>query len=92
MVNGGDVNIEQVRRGMAWHYKAYEREQAPAQRKEYAAVEDAAKAAGIGLWALPNPVPPWEFRRGKQSTSTSALVPAVVREPEDRLRARSELR
>jgi hypothetical protein len=32
LVNGQDVNLEQVRRGMAWHYKAYQREQAPADR------------------------------------------------------------
>src|ERR1035437_4706251 len=35
IVNGQDVTLEQVRRGMAWHYKAYEREQAPADRVAY---------------------------------------------------------
>ena len=27
LVNGRDVNLIQVERGMAWHYKAYEHEQ-----------------------------------------------------------------
>lgn len=33
LVNGVDVNLEQVQRGFAWHYKAYEREQAEIDRK-----------------------------------------------------------
>jgi endonuclease YncB( thermonuclease family) len=66
LVNGRDVNLIQVERGMAWHYKAYEREQSPSDRKLYDAAEDDAKAARRGLWRDAEPVPPWEFRhRGK---------------------------
>ena len=35
LVDGVDANLEQVRRGMAWHYKAYEREQSAIDRKAY---------------------------------------------------------
>ena len=57
-----DVDLEQVRRGMAWHYKAYAREQTPEQRQSYAASEEQAREAQRGLWADPHPVAPWDFR------------------------------
>lgn len=50
LVNGVDVNLEQVRAGMAWHYKAYAREQSATDRDTYARAEIAARAAGVGLW------------------------------------------
>lgn len=62
-VGGTDVNLRQLDAGMAWHFKAYTREQSPLDRETYAAAENAAKGALRGLWALPSPTPPWEFRR-----------------------------
>jgi endonuclease YncB( thermonuclease family) len=32
LVDSVDANLEQVRRGLAWHYKAYQREQRPKDR------------------------------------------------------------
>jgi endonuclease YncB( thermonuclease family) len=58
-----NVNIEQLRRGLAWHYKAYRREQTPVDRMAYAKAENAAKGLQKGLWAMPGALPPWEFRR-----------------------------
>ena len=57
-----DICLEQVRRGMAWHYKQYQRDQSPADRQAYAAAEDLARANHVGFWHDPNPVPPWNFR------------------------------
>jgi endonuclease YncB( thermonuclease family) len=66
LVNGRDANLEQVTRGLAWHDKAYEREQSPNDRELYAAAEKQARAARRGLWAEAKPMPPWEFRhKGK---------------------------
>lgn len=65
LVNGMDANLAQVQRGMAWHYKAYEREQPAIDRKVYADAENEAKAARRGLWADAYPVPPWNFRHNK---------------------------
>jgi endonuclease YncB( thermonuclease family) len=48
-VNGQDINLEQVRRGMACHYVAYRSEQALLDRQAYAAAENAAKAYRTGL-------------------------------------------
>ena len=65
LVNGQDVNLVQVERGMAWFYRQYQREQSPNDRRLYEAAEDAAKANKRGLWRDADPVPPWEFRRNK---------------------------
>jgi endonuclease YncB( thermonuclease family) len=63
VADGQDVNLEQVRRGMAWHYKAYSREQSAIDRVTYAAAEDTARSVKRGLWSMPGAQPPWEFRR-----------------------------
>ena len=60
-----DVCLEQVRRGMAWHYKQYARDQAPDDRVTYAEAEVAARAARAGLWRDVAPVAPWEWRHQK---------------------------
>lgn len=52
-VTGTDINLRQIEDGMAWHYKAYEREQEPGDRLAYAAAEIAARASKRGLWAMP---------------------------------------
>ncbi|MEY4710586.1 MAG: Thermonuclease precursor [Pseudomonadota bacterium] len=63
VLDGQDVNLEQVRRGMAWHYKQYARDQAPQDRIAYAEAEAAARQNRVGLWQDAHPVPPWSFRR-----------------------------
>jgi endonuclease YncB( thermonuclease family) len=65
LVNGQDVNLVQVERGMAWFYRQYQREQSPNDRRLYDEAEQAAKAGKRGLWNDADPVPPWEFRHNK---------------------------
>lgn len=62
LVGGIDANLEQVRVGMAWHYKRYEKEQAKIDRDAYSAAESAARNQQLGLWSQGEPTPPWEFR------------------------------
>ncbi|MBC8028761.1 MAG: thermonuclease family protein [Pyrinomonadaceae bacterium] len=63
MLNGRDINIEQVKAGVAWHYKKYEDEQSPADRRTYAAAEQQAQAARLGLWSGAKPLPPGDWRQ-----------------------------
>lgn len=63
---GQDVNLEQVTRGFAWHYKQYEQEQSANDRKLYDFAEQGARAGRRGLWADEEPVPSWEFRQSKR--------------------------
>jgi endonuclease YncB( thermonuclease family) len=63
MVDGVDVGLEQVRRGLAWHYVRYAREQSPEARVEYARAEQQARGERSGLWSYRDPTPPWDYRR-----------------------------
>jgi endonuclease YncB( thermonuclease family)/methylphosphotriester-DNA--protein-cysteine methyltransferase len=63
MLDGHDINIEQVKAGLAWHFKKYEDEQAPADRLTYAAAEQQARAAKLGLWKDQSPMAPGDWRQ-----------------------------
>jgi len=56
MLNGLNVNLEQVKNGWAWVYVKYAKE------ASYFEAEEQAKAKRIGLWTDSEPVAPWEFR------------------------------
>ena len=73
--DGIDCGLRQIEMGLAWHYKAYEREQNPEDRRAYERAEINAKDAGKGLWRDKRPVPPWEFRHAKSSEPTEAVHP-----------------
>lgn len=64
LINGIDVNKEQIRRGMAWH--GYLRDQTAADRIAYADTERNARQEQRGLWVNPNPLSPWEWRKLKK--------------------------
>jgi len=64
-VDGIDVNLEQIHRGLAWHYKQYMKEQPIDERLIYIKAEEAAREKRIGLWSENAPVAPWEWRRAK---------------------------
>ncbi|MFA6121728.1 MAG: thermonuclease family protein [Sideroxydans sp.] len=66
IVNGVDANLEQVKAGMAWHYKQYQREQSVDDRSAYAQAEERARTAKAGLWIDPDPTPPWDWRHTKK--------------------------
>jgi len=63
MVNQTDACLEQIKRGMAWHYKQYANEQSPEDRDVYAQAESTARAQSLGLWKDKSPTPPWAFRK-----------------------------
>lgn len=67
LVNGRDVNLEQVKTGMAWWYEKYRKEQSAADQRTYAQAEQEARAQRVGLWRDSDPVPPWDWRRAKRS-------------------------
>lgn len=66
LVNGLDANLAQVRAGLAWHYKKYQKEQPLDDRLEYTRTEVKAREAGKGLWKDPQAVPPWGWRNGQR--------------------------
>ena len=63
LVDGVDANLEQVKTGMAWHYKQYQSEQVVADRRLYALAEERARVGKMGLWVVAEHMPPWDWRR-----------------------------
>jgi len=55
-VGGVELNEALVRNGMAWHYQRGEID------RSLADAERTARAARVGLWSDPNPIPPWRWR------------------------------
>ncbi|XP_068668033.1 staphylococcal-like nuclease CAN2 [Aristolochia californica] len=50
-----------LKKGLAWHYAAYD------QRPQLAKWEREARSGRIGLWASPNPEKPWEWRKNRRN-------------------------
>ncbi|WP_251971103.1 thermonuclease family protein [Sphaerotilus microaerophilus] len=67
LVQQQDAGLAQVSAGMAWHYKAYQRDQSPEDQTAYAAAEDAARRTRTGLWRAPAPTTPWDFRHARRA-------------------------
>jgi endonuclease YncB( thermonuclease family) len=59
---GVSVNLLQVEAGLAWHYVLPGRPWT-ADDDLLARAEQEARLAQRGLWARPQPVPPWQYRR-----------------------------
>ena len=58
--DGTNVSQELLRAGLAWWYRHYSKD------VSLGALEEEARQAKRGLWADPNPIPPWEIRHPKQ--------------------------
>lgn len=61
--DGKDVNLAQIRAGLAWWYRKNAQEQSPVDRQLYEAAEAKARADLVGLWAVSDPIPPWDWRK-----------------------------
>lgn len=57
-VNGIYVNLEMVKCGFAWHYKYY-----ASKDEDLALAEKEAENNRLGLWAMANPIAPWNWRK-----------------------------
>ena len=64
------VNQEMVRVGGAWWYREY----APKDRA-LEGLESEARSRWWGLWSLPDPIPPWQWRKGDRGTAPSSTQP-----------------
>lgn len=57
---GVNVNLEMVKKGMAWQYYSYSKSEVLKN------AQILAKKKKLGLWADSLPVPPWEFRKKRK--------------------------
>src|SRR5438128_138901 len=61
LADGRSLNRELVRAGLAWWYRKYAPHDSTLEH-----LEKGARMAKHGLWADPDPIPPWEWRRGRK--------------------------
>lgn len=54
--SGDTLNKLLLKEGLAWHYKYFDKS------KDYAELEEQARKEKRGLWVMPEPMAPWEFR------------------------------
>ena len=67
IVDGRDANYEQLKKGLAWYYKQYEKDLSDEDKQRYSEAEEWARNYTEGLWADSNSIPPWEFRRKRKN-------------------------
>lgn len=67
LLNGQDINLEQIKRGMAWYFKKYKGELVQEDRISYVQAQQDAEKNRIGLWKDASPIAPWDFRKQKNS-------------------------
>ena len=66
LVGEKNINQELLSAGLAWHFKRYNKD------KELSALEVEARRLKRGLWAEPNPIPPWDWRKSKKEKKVNA--------------------
>jgi len=72
LVNGTNVNEEIIKNGYAWQYQKYCK---ASFCDDWLKLEEHARSFAFGLWADSNPQPPWDWRKGKK---TSSKTPKAV--------------
>ena len=66
--DGRSLGREMVAEGMAWDYRTYSNDPTLVQ------IEAEARNAHLGLWSQPNPLPPWDWRHGKNIPVTDVVI------------------
>jgi micrococcal nuclease len=70
--DGRVLNDELVKAGLAWWFRQY----AP-DDTHLAALEQQARDQHLGLWSAPNPIAPWDWRKGIREPEAAPPDPAV---------------
>lgn len=65
---GRFVNAEMLKSGLAWRME-------PSELDEFGTLEEEARRSRRGLWADPQPTPPWEWRERNGMKEPSRLAP-----------------
>lgn len=61
LADGRELSHEMIKAGWAWHFTKYNKD------SDLAALQRTARLRRLGLWADPNPVPPWDYRKSRRS-------------------------
>ena len=63
---GIDLNLVQVKVGMAWWYEYYKDQQSSEDQRLYSIAHDRAKKDKVGLWEDPLAINPYKWRKSKK--------------------------
>ena len=66
--DGIDLSLALVTAGLAWHFKRYDSDPVLAR------AEEVARAAQIGIFSMPDPIPPWLYRSGTRQVEAEPEV------------------
>ncbi|NLJ26386.1 MAG: nuclease [Deltaproteobacteria bacterium] len=69
--DGQAINRTLIDSGMAWVYDQY---CTRSECTEWRRLQEKAHAGKVGLWSIPNPTPPWEFRHSSSKSTWSMLL------------------
>ncbi|HEY1006254.1 MAG TPA: thermonuclease family protein [Sphingobacteriaceae bacterium] len=69
LAGGKSLQEELLKNGLAWHYKKYDK------TPRFAFLEAEARRRKAGLWSMPNPVAPWDFRKNPNSGRSMRVIP-----------------
>lgn len=81
LLSNKDVGLQMIKSGMAWHFKKYSNDSL------YSDAEKEAQKNGVGLWGLPDPTPPWNYRNtgsqfgGEKNSLKTSLASSLASEP-----------
>ncbi|MBT1702222.1 thermonuclease family protein [Chryseosolibacter indicus] len=67
-VEGINVNEALLKKGLVWHYTQYDN------NKEWAKLELKARKEKKAIWSMPNPTPPWNYRKKKRTTRSTSYI------------------
>lgn len=76
-VDGQDVGLLQLEKGMAWQYQQFAIDQNAKVRKQYTDAQAKAQSEGAGIWDDKKPIPPWVFR-GEQANPIPQSIEVPV--------------
>ena len=66
LFKGEDINLRQVKDGLAWWYRFYKKSQSPTDQIAYSNAEKFARDQRVGLWESEKPINPYEWRSGRR--------------------------
>src|SRR5215469_6348619 len=73
IVDGQDAGLELLKAGLGWAYDKYIGRARIDIEAGYRAAQAVAQSRKLGLWQEPDPVAPWEWRKGEKEHSRMAL-------------------
>ena len=77
LLNGRDMNLEQVIAGLAWHHNEIAWDQNERDRQVYESAELIARRSKYNIWSAAKPTPPWEFSNKPVAVEAKEDVPQV---------------